>query len=256
MMLKKKSNPWAKAKVLFVLPVAIGGIALFSCNESSVISSEISECKVSEFFGTDQENATKSYQHRILINRESRILYDSDYITRAELAARLKQDNVNANTVINIEVDKETPMATLSEVKNTLREAGINKVVYSTHSSSEKISETFSSAAEESKGSIFTVCEQMPEFPGGEAALMEYLKKSLQYPQECAENDIQGRVTLSFIIETDGSISSIEEIKSPNPLLTAEAKRIISIMPKWEPGSQRGHKVRVKYVLPITFRLK
>ncbi len=103
---------------------------------------------------------------------------------------------------------------------------------------------------------IFTVVEQQPEFPGGEAALMAYIKKNLKYPAFAAENGIQGRVTLSFTVEKDGSIANIEIMRSPAEELSKEAIRVVQSMPKWKPGKQRGKAVRVKYVLPVTFRLQ
>ncbi len=102
---------------------------------------------------------------------------------------------------------------------------------------------------------LFTVVEEMPEYPGGTQAMMLFIAENLRYPAECADKGIQGRVVLSFVIEKDGSISSIEEMRSPDERLTAEAIRVVSLMPKWKPGKQRGQEVRVKYVLPISFRL-
>ena len=113
------------------------------------------------------------------------------------------------------------------------------------------------SEEEEAEGNqIFTVVEQQPEFPGGEAALMQYIKKNLKYPAFAAENGIQGRVTLSFTVEKDGSIANIEVMRSPAEELSKEAIRVVQSMPKWKPGKQRGKAVRVKYVLPVTFRLQ
>jgi len=113
------------------------------------------------------------------------------------------------------------------------------------------------SEEEETEGNqIFTVVEQQPEFPGGEAALMAYIKKNLKYPAFAAENGIQGRVTLSFTVEKDGSIANIEVMRSPAEELSKEAIRVVQSMPKWKPGKQRGKAVRVKYVLPVTFRLQ
>ena len=117
--------------------------------------------------------------------------------------------------------------------------------------------ETGPSEEEEAEGNqIFTVVEQNPEFPGGEAALMNYIKKNLKYPAFAAENGIQGRVTLSFTVEKDGSIANIEVMRSPADELSKEAIRVVNSMPKWKPGKQRGKAVRVKYVLPVTFRLQ
>lgn len=101
----------------------------------------------------------------------------------------------------------------------------------------------------------FVIVEQQPEFPGGQSALMAYLSKSIKYPPFAAENGIQGRTTLSFTVEKDGSISNIEVMRSPAEELSKEAVRVVQAMPKWKPGKQRGKAVRVKYVLPVTFRL-
>ena len=102
---------------------------------------------------------------------------------------------------------------------------------------------------------VFMVVEDQPEFPGGTAALLEYLRKNIKYPAICRENNIQGKVIVTFVVNKDGSIVDIEVIKSVNPSLDKEAIRVISQMPKWKPGSQRGKPVRVKYSVPVNFRL-
>lgn len=100
------------------------------------------------------------------------------------------------------------------------------------------------------------IAEQMPMFPGGDRKLMEYLASSIQYPPECKESRIQGRVIVTFVVERDGSISQAKVAKSLDPLLDAEALRVVKAMPKWIPGRQAGVTVAVKYVIPVTFRLK
>ena len=101
----------------------------------------------------------------------------------------------------------------------------------------------------------FMVVEDMPEFPGGTAALLEYLRKNIKYPAICRENNIQGRVIVSFVVNKDGAIVDPEVVKSVNPSLDKEAVRVISTMPNWKPGMQRGKAVRVKYTVPLNFRL-
>ncbi len=101
----------------------------------------------------------------------------------------------------------------------------------------------------------FVVVEDMPEFPGGTAALLEYLKKNIKYPNICRENNIQGRVLIQFIVNKDGSIVDPEVVKPVNPYLDKEALRVIAGMPAWKPGSQRGKAVRVKFTVPVNFRL-
>lgn len=103
---------------------------------------------------------------------------------------------------------------------------------------------------------VYDIVEQMPSFPGGDRKLMEYLASSIQYPLECKESCIQGRVIVTFVVERDGSISHAKVAKSLDPRLDAEALRVVNAMPKWIPGRQNGVTVAVKYTIPVTFRLK
>ena len=103
---------------------------------------------------------------------------------------------------------------------------------------------------------LFDVVEEMPSFPGGDRKLMEYLSENIRYPEELADACIQGRVIVSFIVEKDGSISNVKVAKSLDPLLDKEAVRVVSGMPKWIPGRQNGVAVRVRYIIPVTFRLQ
>ena len=102
---------------------------------------------------------------------------------------------------------------------------------------------------------VFMVVEDAPEFPGGINALLEYLKKNIKYPAICRDNNIQGRVIVSFVVNKDGKIVDPEVVKGVNPSLDKEALRVISTMPNWKPGYQRGKPVRVKYSVPVNFRL-
>lgn len=104
---------------------------------------------------------------------------------------------------------------------------------------------------------IFEVVEQMPEFPnGGMASLMQYLSKNIKYPTIAQENGTQGRVTVQFVVNRDGSIVDAKVLRGVDPYLDKEAIRVISSMPKWKPGMQRGKAVRVKYTVPVMFRLQ
>lgn len=103
---------------------------------------------------------------------------------------------------------------------------------------------------------VFTVVEVMPEFPGGQGALLQFLAKSIKYPVIAQQNGIQGRVTCSFVVGKDGVIRNIEVIRGVDPSLDLEATRVISMMPKWKPGMQKGKEVNVKYTVPVTFRLQ
>ena len=103
---------------------------------------------------------------------------------------------------------------------------------------------------------VFDVVEKMPEHPGGQAALFEYLQKNVKYPADAEKKKVEGRVLVTFVVNTDGSITDIEVVRKTFPSLDAEAVRVISGMPRWKPGEQKGQKVRVKYTVPLTFRLK
>jgi len=109
---------------------------------------------------------------------------------------------------------------------------------------------------EDEEDVIFQVVEKMPEFKGGQTALFEYLGKNIRYPPIAQENGIQGRVICQFVVNSDGSIVDIEVVRSVDPSLDREAIRVISSMPKWTPGEQRGKKVRVKFTVPVNFRLQ
>lgn len=100
------------------------------------------------------------------------------------------------------------------------------------------------------------VVEQMPMFPGGDAEMMRFLGKNIKYPVICQETGIQGRVVCGFVVEKDGSITDVQVIRSVDPNLDKEAVRVIKTMPKWIPGRQNGRPVRVKYIVPVAFRLQ
>lgn len=111
-------------------------------------------------------------------------------------------------------------------------------------------------AQEEDTDVVFVVVESMPSFPGGDAALFKYLNDNIKYPVIAQESGIQGRVVCQFVVNRDGSIVDIEVVRSIDKSLDAEAVRVISKMPRWTPGKQRGKTVRVKYTLPVNFRLQ
>lgn len=103
---------------------------------------------------------------------------------------------------------------------------------------------------------VYTIVEQMPEFPGGEAELIHYISKNIQYPQEAKEKGIQGYVYIGFVIEKDGSVSNIRNLRGVDSELGAEAMRVVESMPKWKPGMHNGEFVRVSYQIPIHFKLE
>ncbi|MCQ2348584.1 MAG: energy transducer TonB [Paludibacteraceae bacterium] len=109
---------------------------------------------------------------------------------------------------------------------------------------------------EEEDNVVFVIVENNPEFPGGTQAMMKYLSENIKYPVIAQENGIQGRVICQFVVNKDGSIVDINVVRSVDPSLDKEAIRVIKSMPKWKPGKQRGKPVRVKFTLPVVFRLQ
>ena len=102
---------------------------------------------------------------------------------------------------------------------------------------------------------IFTIVEEQPEFPGGMAECYKWIGKNLNYPTISAENGVQGRVTVNFVVNADGSIVDVKVLRGVDPYLDKEAVRVVSKMPKWKPGKQRGKAVRCSFNLPVRFKL-
>ena len=115
--------------------------------------------------------------------------------------------------------------------------------------------ESTSTTVKAKEDNTFTVVEENPMFPGGMTEMMKFLQKEIKYPKEAATKKIQGRVVVQFVIEKDGSVVEPKVAKSVDPLLDAEALRVVNAMPKWIPGKQKGEAVRVRYTLPVAFRL-
>jgi protein TonB len=109
---------------------------------------------------------------------------------------------------------------------------------------------------EEKDEQIFVVVEDMPEFPGGELALRKWIASHIEYPVIAAENGIQGKVYVTFVVDKDGSVSNARITRGVDPSLDQEALRVVNSLPKWKPGMQRGKPVRVSYTVPINFQLQ
>lgn len=103
---------------------------------------------------------------------------------------------------------------------------------------------------------VYTVVEKMPSFPGGNAALMDYLRNNIKYPAIAVKQKEEGRVVVGFIVECDGSITDIKVLRGATPSLDEEAIRVVKCMPKWIPGMRNDKKVRVRYQVPVSFRLR
>lgn len=275
MMLKRKSNPWARAKYLLAVPVAALSVAVLSTPQASALSKEISECKVSEFFAnhqiSDQKNAPKIEIRTVSGTAE----IDKDVIFFVDGKRVESIDDINPENIDHMEVLKD---------KDAMARFGITDakgvILITTKSSGQTIhlkldsvpsakgqfqpsakGQFQPSAEDEFHPAVIIVdpalpmVEDMPEYPGGMEAMMKFVAENLKYPQQMQKEKVEGRVLLSFVVEKDGSVTNIEEVKSPHPVLTEEAIRVVKLMPKWKPGKQDGKEVRVQFNLPITFRL-
>ena len=202
MMLKEKSNPWARLKYLYVLPLAAIAVTAFARPEISQKAKEISAVKVNDLAAIVE---TKTVENVVS----------------------------GVNAVVNL-----TDVPEISVVKDT---ADVKK------------KET---AGKSSEDGVFWVAEKMPEFPGGNGAVAEYVRENMKYPAIAKEKGTQGRVIVQFVVNRDGSIVDAKVVRSVDPYLDKEALRVINTMPKWKPGMQRGKPVRVKFTVPVMFRLQ
>ena len=114
---------------------------------------------------------------------------------------------------------------------------------------------TTSTAQTKKNNMVYDVVEVMPQYPGGQIAMLKYIMQNIKYPKQIMEEGIQGRVTVSFIVEKDGRVSNVRLLRSVQPSLDKEAIRVVKSMPKWTPGKQNGKPVRVRFNLPVMFKL-
>lgn len=154
-----------------------------------------------------------------------------------------------------VEVPKQTTQIQVVEDDVEVEDVEINAEV----DQNEVIEEYVAPEVEEEEvveAEIFTIVEEMPEFPGGMQKLADYLGKNIKYPQMARESGIQGRVFVNFVVEPDGSVSNVNVMRSLGGGCDEEAMRVVKAMPKWKPGKQRGKAVRVSYILPVNFKLQ
>jgi TonB family protein len=185
------------------------------------------------------------------------IVIDGKVSTYEQMTALLKnqQDIDNLTVVQNEEAKKE-----YAEYFNADTSEGvvfINTKEYVKNGKKEIVGVAVKAKepADDSAEGAFDVVEQMPEFPGGSIELMKFLSENIKYPEAASKAGTQGRVVAQFIVEADGSITNVKVLKKVSDEIDAEAVRVINAMPKWKPGMQKGKAVRVKYTIPVSFRL-
>ena len=191
----------------------------------------------------------------VLEGSEPLIVIDGKVATVEQLKA-LDQEEIDNITVLK---KAKEPLEVYAKHFNADTSNGIlfiNTKEYVKNGKKEVVDVAVKKSEEEAEPEgAFDVVEQMPEFPGGAAGMMKFIAENVKYPEEAYSKGIEGRVLVQFIIEKDGSVTNVKVIKKVNDAIDAEAVRVVKAMPKWKPGKQNGREVRVKYTIPVSFRL-
>ncbi len=281
MMIKKKSNPWARMKYLYVLPLAAVTVAAFARPEVSNKLDEISSVKVNDLTSIVKAEEVKSMENssdekfkvsgtvlaadtKIPVIGASVIIRGTTNGTLTDLDGKftltgLKKDDVIQVSFVGFQtrsviVKDESPLTImLDDAVQNLDEMVVVAMAPGEEQQPVKKEEP---KGEPQEKVIFQVVEEMPQFPGGMGEAMKFLAKNMKYPVAAQQAKIEGRVIVQFVIERDGSVSDVKVMRGVSPELDAEAIRVVSMMPKWIPGKQRGKAVAVKYTMPIMFRLQ
>jgi len=201
-----------------------------------------------------QEQAKKEKKEEPIIKAkiEPKKVVEQVRETQKFTAPEIKKDElVNEENQVKDQADLDEKVAVgTKEQEGTKDRTDVairNDIAVNTNESEEK---------KEVANKVFDVVEQMPSFPGGNEALMKFLQENVKYPVVAQENGVQGRVVVSFVVERDGSITDVKVVRSVDPSLDKEATRVVKSMPHWIPGKQNGAAVRVKYNVPVSFRLQ
>ena len=191
----------------------------------------------------------KAYQYHLLaVAYRKNVATITNNFNVLPLKKRIKMMNKQtSNPLARLKYLLFVPLAiALLAMNSTTIRANVQKKVVKTTKATKKTS---------ANDKVYEVCEQMPTFPGGDAALMKYLSENVKYPALAIKAQEQGRVVVSFTVEKDGAISDVKVARSVTPSLDAEAVRVVKAMPKWTPGKQGGQLVRVRYNVPVSFKL-
>jgi TonB family protein len=195
------------------------------------------------------------------------LLNDIDELKQIILRRFAAKDYPKENELFHIEISPSTPDNKVLAISDMLMEIGVRCCHLALHSPSTlpppptpiMQSDVLTIVEEETEAEeaddIYQVVEEQPLYPGGMDKMAEFLQANIKYPALCKKEGIQGRVVVQFVVNKDGSICDAKVVKSAHPQLDAEAIRVISSMPRWIPGKQKGKNVRVRYTLPVHFRL-
>lgn len=190
---------------------------------------------------------------------EPLLVLDGKVATKEQVKA-LDQSTIDHINVVKYSEDKKDLLRVYGDKFNADTSNGIIFIITKEYAKSDERKKDYvvvvkSKDKEAEKMKIFDVVEHMPEFPGGMEEMMKYLSTNIRYPEAAHKAGKQGRVIVNFVVEADGTISNANVLRSVSEELDAEALRVVENMPKWKPGMQNGKAVRVKYTIPISFRL-
>lgn len=256
MMLKEKSSPWARMKYAYVLPLAAMAVTAFARPEVVNVSNEISSAKVSDLIGMASADGTES-----LVTPVENVFKITGKVVDARSGAPIAGATVCIRGTHSVTMtDKEGAFLLEGKAGDLLlvsfKDMQPAQVVVSEQQQDYTIMLHLEQpVAEKNEEVVFSVVEQMPAFPGGMQALMQFLGENIKYPEVARKAKVEGRVVVKFVVDREGYIKSPAVIRSLTPELDAEAIRVISAMPQWTPGKQRGKVVAVSYVIPVMFQL-
>lgn len=235
---------------IFIAALAIwGGISLVKFVESRTKS--VAQTSVAELSALNQpkKKAEVKQQKKVKLEQPEKV------VERVKSSVKFTAPVIKKDD----EVKPEDELKTQDELMNTKTAIGALDVKGNDDANGEVLKLKEAVAQPEPKPEVekvFDVVEQMPSFPGGPSALMEWLSNNVKYPVVAQENGVQGRVVVSFVVERDGSITDVKVVRGVDPSLDKEASRVVRAMPRWIPGKQNGSAVRVKYNVPVAFRLQ
>ena len=235
---------------IFIAALAIwGGISLVKFVESRPKS--VAQTSVAELSALNQpkKKAEVKQQKKVKLEQPEKV------VERVKSSVKFTAPVIKKDD----EVKPEDELKTQDELMSTKTAIGALDVKGNDDANGEVLKIKEAVAQPEPKPEVekvFDVVEQMPSFPGGPSALMEWLSNNVKYPVVAQENGVQGRVVVSFVVERDGSITDVKVVRGVDPSLDREASRVVRAMPRWIPGKQNGSAVRVKYNVPVAFRLQ
>lgn len=235
---------------IFIAALAIwGGISLVKFVESR--TKTVAQTSVAEISALNQpkKKAEVKQQQKVKLEQPEKV------VERVKSSVKFTAPVIKKDD----EVKPEDELKTQDELMNTKTAIGALDVKGNDDANGEVLKIKEAVAQPEPKPEVekvFDVVEQMPSFPGGPSALMEWLSNNVKYPVVAQENGVQGRVVVSFVVERDGSITDVKVVRGVDPSLDREASRVVRAMPRWIPGKQNGSAVRVKYNVPVAFRLQ